>query len=994
MMILFRGSALLFVSGMCALIYQSVWLRELRVILGASTPATSTVLSIFMGGMGFGALWVGRRVDHEPRPLRLYGMLECAVAVTAALSPLFLEVVARVYMWTGGSPALGSFALPLRVLLSAVVLGGPALLMGGTLPAMGRALTSTIDLDRRWLAVVYGVNTLGALVGVLATTFALFEHIGLRATLWGAAAMNLAVGVFAVVADRRVPSPEALSAHATASGAPEIFSLRPSWAPTAALVCGFSFLGFELVWYRALAPLLGGTTYSFSLIIAVALAGIGLGGLLYAFLGRTPSWTWVAATMVLEALCMLAPFTLGDDLPFLVARAREWAQVSSSRMFMLWACTAAVFVLPAAVISGYQFPALIALAGRGVRGVGADTGRVYAANTVGAILGSTFVGFVGLPVFGSWPSAQLAALLMAAAGLALLVKLERITLVVVCTLALLGMARSPGPSEVWRATAVGAGRSVLSASSWNEREALVRNLKDDVTSLVDGVESTVAVTNGDGFALLNNGKSDGSSIGDAMTVVGAVLIPALTMERPPRTAFVVGWGIGQSAGWLGAVPSIERVDVAEIEQAVIDGTRVCEDTNRRAQQSDKIHIHIGDGRELLQVSSQHYDLIMSEPSNPYRAGIAGFYSTDFYALAIEKLSDDGVFAQWLQAYEVQASTVQTAVASFKAVFPHAEIWSLSGGDLLLLGTRKPRVLDIEAMRARFATAPFQEAFQRIFFFERADDVLALHVGTDVLTTALSRSATQLNTDDRPVLEYAFARTVGLPMGPSKTRLLRDLAHDLGAARPAVRGEPDWARVDATQRALNAEEAEGTDDVPLAALIQAQQQDAPPQALERLGGFAPLEAAAVRAIRLSARQPTVDASEGRAALAALVDGLRRDPWLHPNLRKAVGPAVEALARGGGEGTAALFREPFAGGRLERARRRALLTAHMPAQDPSCVEDHLRTGVIWELNFLLARHECFANAGLPEAAEALRALEVFRAHEPAGFELATPPEAPSL
>ncbi|MGN6182714.1 MAG: hypothetical protein ACTHQM_03565 [Thermoanaerobaculia bacterium] len=267
---------LLFGSGACALMYQTVWLRQFRLIFGASTAASAAVLAIFMLGLGIGGLILGPRADRHPRPLAFYGMLELGVAFSAALTPLLLWVVRWLYLATGGSATLGlTFATLLRLVLAVLVLIVPTFLMGGTLPAAARAITAREDIGRRGMSILYGVNTLGAVTGVLLSTFLLLELFGNRMTLFFAALLNVLIALGALLIDRTDTSGEAESVHdeeVPASGrTPRAFVLFASAA------VGFTFLLMELVWYRMLAPLLGGTTFTFGLILAIALLGIGAG---------------------------------------------------------------------------------------------------------------------------------------------------------------------------------------------------------------------------------------------------------------------------------------------------------------------------------------------------------------------------------------------------------------------------------------------------------------------------------------------------------------------------------------------------------------------------------------------------------------------------------------------------------------------------------------------------------------------------------------------
>ena len=381
-------AGLLFGSGMCALIYQMVWLREFRFVFGASTLASAAVLSVFLGGLGAGGFWFGRRVDRNPRPLALYAYLELLIAASAALTPLLVWIARELYVALGGVLLLGPVVATLvRLVLTACALAVPTFLMGGTLPAAARAVGGDEDAGRRRVAVLYGINTLGAVAGALLATFALLERLGADATLWVAGALNAVVGggalwiarTYPAVFDKQVPVVRAADGEVQRSG-----YVRMLIFATAAVV-GMAFLLMELVWYRMLAPLLGGTTYTFGLILAVALLGIGLGGTAYALWGRkqTPALAGLALTCILEALCVAIPFALGDQLAVLAGGLREWGALGFGGLVLSWSVVVGIVVLPTAVVAGYQFPLLIALLGPGARQLGLDVGWTYAWNTLG-----------------------------------------------------------------------------------------------------------------------------------------------------------------------------------------------------------------------------------------------------------------------------------------------------------------------------------------------------------------------------------------------------------------------------------------------------------------------------------------------------------------------------------------------------------------------------------------------------------------------------------
>jgi spermidine synthase len=674
---LLRVALLLFGSGMTALIYQVAWMRELRLIFGFSTAASAAVLAIFMGGLGIGGWLLGRRADASAVPLAFYGRLELLVAASAALTPFWVFLVRLAYIALGGTQRLGlAGGTVARLVLSTLVLSVPTVLMGGTLPAASRAVETEEDARRRFLAVLYGANTLGAVAGTLLSNFLLLETLGTRLTLWAACAVNALVGFAAVrlsatregaegmrnagfgMRDAEAADPASRVSHLASERrearkkrrdggkqkkdeeAGVVARVAPTALPSrgfvlaAAAIVGFAFFLMELVWYRMLAPLLGGSTYTFGLILAVALLGIGAGSAAYSFARRpTATLSGFAVTCALEALCLVVPYALGDRVALLAIFLRPIGAFGFGGYVAGWTLIAGLAVFPAAFVAGFQFPLLIALLGRGRENVGSDVGLAYAWNTIGGIAGSLAGGFGFLPLLSATGTWVFVVCLLAALGvLALLLSLSRggdlarIGIAAGASAASLLLLTTPGPTAAWRHSPIGAGRAELGKASPNTVRDWLAGRRRDLAWQEDGVESTVALRKAsDGYAFVISGKVDGSSRGDAATQVMGGLIGA-AVHPNPRRALVIGLGTGSTAGWLAAVPSIERVDVVELEPAILRVARDCALVNGDVLHNPKVRVDIGDAREWLVTSREKYDLIFSEPSNPYRAGISSLFT--------------------------------------------------------------------------------------------------------------------------------------------------------------------------------------------------------------------------------------------------------------------------------------------------------------------------------------------------------------------------------
>ena len=784
-----RVSALLFFSGFCALVYQMVWLRMLRLVFGASHAANAAVLAIFMGGLGLGGLLLGRLSDRAEQPLRLYGRLELGITLAAALSPLLIDGVRWVYVALGGTVALGPTpGAAVRLGLSALVLALPTVLMGGTLPAVVRAVERSEDVGRRGLGVVYGANTAGAVTGAVVAVFFALEAWGARGTLALAAGLNLLVALAALrmkVPGRPV-SPRVVETASPVSSerSPE----RVVWVPVAAGAVGFAFLLMELVWSRMLSPILGGSTYTIGLILAVALAGIGAGGLLYGAgrksLAATPRA--LAFTCALEAAFIAFPLALGDRLALLAAFLRPLGETGFVPLVGTWTVIVAVVVLPASVVSGYQFPLLVALMGRGDRKVGAQVGLVYAANTVGGIVGSLSGGFGVLPLFGAVGTWRLVVLGLAGLSGVVLLRSRRnpralaVGLVAAVAVALVS---TRGPTAVWRHSPIGAGRFQPNVASRASLEDQHRTRRRAIAWEVEGVEASVALDARYGYAFVVNGKSDGHVIGDAPTFVMLGLVGAL-LHPDPRTAMVVGLGTGETAGWLARVGSMERVDVVELEPAIAEVARLCAPVNFSVMDEPKVRHFPGDAREFLLTTDQRYDVIVNNPSNPYRAGIASLFTVEFYETARDRLTDNGVFVQWVQAYDLAPSTVRTIMATLGTVFPEVEVYeSQTAGDLMLVASRAPVVHDIGRLTTRLGQHPYRQALSWTWGVEGVEGFYSTFIANRGLTRAMvDAEAGRVNTDDRPFIEYEFARNVGAGAEFSIAELVR-IARERGEHRP-------------------------------------------------------------------------------------------------------------------------------------------------------------------------------------------------------------------
>ena len=741
--------------------------------------AISAVLAIFMGGLGLGSYFLGRYAEQHRQPLKLYGYLEVGIAVAAFASPFLISLVRTLYIALGGSQSMGMFmATIIRLGLSGLVIGLPTFLMGGTLPALARAVETDTDTDRSDVGLLYGINTLGAVFGVLLAYFFMLEHFGTHATTWLASLLNCMVGIGALILARSFysgePGAEQKAIKEEPNAAEEGYTYNRSLILVAATVVGFVFLLMEIVWYRMLSPLLSGSTYTFGLILAVALLGIGIGGWLYSRRGLNAPVTLVgfAITCGLEAFFLAIPFALGDRIAIWTALMRPLGTIGFFGLVAAWFQTTALVVLPAAIVAGYQFPLLVALMGKGRKKVAQQTGYVYASNTAGSIFGSLAGGFGLLPLLsatGCWQLAIILLILLASGVLFYSLRCEALNraahtaapvFIIVAILLLL----SQGPTAAWRHSPIGAGWVNLTDKSANEMRLWLNEIRNNLIWEKEGLESMVGLDDNNGYTFVINGKADGNVRFDAPTQVMGPLVGAI-LHPDPQTAMVIGMGTGSSAGWLAEIPSIKLVDQVELEKAVFEVARRSGPVNNYVLDNPKVRNIIGDGREVILTTGEKYDLIFSEPSNPYRAGISSLYTREFYQSAAKRLNQGGIFSQWVQGYNLDARTVRIIYATLYSVFPVVEVWVTRSDDLLFVCSMDERPQSVEELRKRIDSEPFWSALLYGWSTVDLEGFLAHYVANPELARIMAATDLEdglVNTDDRMLIEFSFARTLGKP----------------------------------------------------------------------------------------------------------------------------------------------------------------------------------------------------------------------------------------
>ncbi|HAK94569.1 MAG TPA: hypothetical protein DCM87_06105 [Planctomycetes bacterium] len=757
--------ACFFVSGFSALVYEIVWSRLFVHTMGTSNLSITVVVAVFMGGLALGSALGGRIADRVESPLRVYAWLVIGVGLgSLAVFPLLRiasPVLGAVYRLNDGQPDHPFFTIAKALVCAASILL-PTAFMGATLPVLARHVTSNLTHVGARLGALYGVNALGAVAGAAAAGFYLILRMGLAGTAVLAAALDILVGIAILVAHARArtPAPAHKGARharerATRAAAPPSHAGAPAPITVSRAVrivviaygvSGFVNMCLQLGWTRALVIAIGHSTYGFSVIVAIFILGLALGGWiagLFADRLARPiaAFGWIlvataaASTAAIPRLGVL-PARFASDMAAAV-RSGAPGTFDFIAFMQAGALQAALVILPSTILMGMAFPIVGRVRALSPQAIGSAVGIAYASNTVGAILGTAITGFVLVPLAGRiWALLYLAAGAGLATGIAVLraapggSRGRRCALAAAVIAALLGFCYATRPAGVldagappaperarryWNPAifAQGSIKGVYLAHGFKSHDAYVEALLGwwDVPYYRDGEACSVAVLHrrADGHRSLHiTGKADASAGESSFDLDTQLLnghLPVL-VHADPRACLNLGLGGGMSLGAMAAHRDVGSIDLLELSPEVVEAARLhFADVNGRALENPKVRTIIGDGRNHLAHTARRYDVISSEPSNFWIAGIGNLFTEEFHRIVRDRLRPGGVVCQWVYGYNIRGEDYATAVRTFLRVFPHVTVWGNSVGDTLLLASCEPVRID----RARVAEALAAEA---------------------------------------------------------------------------------------------------------------------------------------------------------------------------------------------------------------------------------------------------------------------------------------------
>lgn len=763
LLLLFAG------SGCAALIYEVVWFQMLELVIGSTAVSLAVLLGTFMGGMGLGNLILPRLVAVRRHPLRVYALLELGIALSAVIVWYGLPAAGRFYTQSSG---LSHVDYLWRAAICVLFLLLPTMLMGATLPAMAR-WTQMTPQGVSWLGACYAINIVGAVVGSLLTGFYLLRVYDLAVASGCGLAINLGVALVALVLARSAPHGEKSSTAAWASADPVASRDRVGLVLVSIGFSGFCALVAQVIWTRLLALMLGGTVYTFSIILAVFLFGLGLGGLGGSALARReihPNRALGLCQLLQVFLIVWADDLLTRTLPFWSGTPA--AEVSLGSQFLSDLCRVSLAILPATMVWGASFPLALAAGSRGSSDPGRSVGMIYAANTAGAVLGAVLASLWLLPWLGT---ARIEGLLIAGSLVAALVllrpktKARRVVLAVAVGLAIwLGLNPSAVP---WQVVAYG-------------RHAAEGDQTARILYFGEGSQATVAVSeNLIGTRYFHvSGKTEASTHYYDMRLQRMLgHLPALLHPRP-RSVLIVGLGAGVTAGSFVLYPSVERIVICEIEPLIVRHVAgYFREENNRLLEDPRVQVVYDDARHFLATTREKFDIITSDPIHPWVKGAAKLYSAEYFTLCYQHLNSGGLVTQWVPFYSSSRDVVRSEIATFLNIFPEGTIWGNEEGgrgyDSVLLGSATSPGIDMDALQTRFARPDYIRVRQSL---------AEVHLGSviDLLGTYAGRKrdlvtwldGAEINQDRSLRLQYLAGLSVNSRAGAAAYKEMLSYRH--------------------------------------------------------------------------------------------------------------------------------------------------------------------------------------------------------------------------
>ncbi len=787
--------ACFFISGFTGLVYEILWTRMIVKIIGSAPFAISIVLTVFMGGLGFGSYIAGRSIDRVKKPLtlvRMYGFLELMIGVYGLLLPLLLIAFRPLYAFLYNH--LFSYFLGYNLLTFAgcsVLLLIPVICMGATLPILSRFFITSISNVGTHIGRLYGLNTIGAAFGSLFCGFWLINLFGVWGTLIIAILLNTVIGLICMMVGRKASIGQEiletlteiknvfLSKGISKKQEPhEKFDRNAAYAFIIFAVSGFCAMAYEVVWIKLLGLIAGPTTYSFTIVLVTFITCLALGSLFFGKLADSVKNTvfLLLSTQVIAATSALFLSQVMGDSQIFFAKLVFHNKDNFALLQLLKAAVLFAFMFLPTFFLGATFPLVGKICTRSLSHTGRSIGFAYAINTAGAVLGSFSAGFILIPFLGKENSIRLIVAIQLLTPFLIILHIlakERkfkaawVPLIALLFIGLFSIATVPH----WNRKMLSTGKyhrfTKFEQKQLNWYDALFSGTEifaaeetDELVFFGDGIGGFTTVMKGQpdiignvGYALYNSGKADASSYRKDMSTQTLLAHFAMLFHQQPENVLVLGLASGITTGEALHYP-LKNLDTIEINQQVVKASDFFIPWNNNVLSDPRTRLIVQDGRAHLALSNRTYDIIISEPSNPWMAGLASLFTHEFMKLARNRLNENGIYVQWIHSYQMDWPTFSLVGRTFSEVFPNAILVTANPGaigpDFLLVGFKDTDALNLE------------DAARNLVYAQRSKNMNLLNsrlfynlIVSEDLRKLFGEGP--INTDNNSVLEFSAPR---------------------------------------------------------------------------------------------------------------------------------------------------------------------------------------------------------------------------------------------
>jgi len=775
-------------SGVAALMYQITWFKHLSYFLGNSTYAQAVVLATFMGGLAIGSWWWGKKADESKKPLMLFAWLEILIGLYCFFYMPIFEVIKNVFLsivisneWSSDS----GIVLLLKVVASAAAILVPTILMGGTLPVLVKCLSERIEEVGKNVAILYFINSLGAVLGSVPAGFYLLGKFGLTVTTYFGATMDFVVGIiFLIIAFKTKNNTSEKPKKQNSNKKPQLYTLTKKQYNIVLLTAGFSGLCammYEVSWLRLLIPVLSSTTYSFTIILTAFITGITIGSLIvyyllpkikkpYLFLGLCQAGIVASIFLSLpfyEKLPYYIWHSIGIDNPE-IGGYEHYLKIQFLYVFVL-------MIVPT-IFMGMSLPIASKIAVKDIKKSGKSVGNVFAINTIGTVIGSLLAGMIFIPFVGIKHTIDIAIAVNLSLAITIIFgksglnKTHGIAVgaVLIGTLSYYlnevkverwanSIMLSDVPRQINRKKAPKNFKKFLKKTARKNQKLLYYK---------EGISGTIVVgSNGPEVFLYTNGKGDANSVSDLQTQSSLGHTPIL-LHPSPDTVFVIGFGAGHTIGSVMTHPDVKFAQVAEISPEVVEASVHFEHINEQPLHDSRLQLIKDDGVSALRQSPYKYDVIISQPSNPWSAGVGNLFTKEFFRDCKSKLRPGGYVAQWFSLYEMDDNSLKLIIRTVLDQFDHVSVWKLGTNDIVLICSETPFNFDLNKMERRY---------RKVKKYLNKEDV-AINSFSSFLSQQYLESTEALkfygekgplNTEDNPLLELWAPRSYFFDLEPTE-----------------------------------------------------------------------------------------------------------------------------------------------------------------------------------------------------------------------------------